>query len=82
MPEFSWGEYFFYADFHQNDIGTDLTDFFPWNDIFLIRSQKSAEAKRSWHHDGTDAAGFWIQNQVTDSSQPFAVAAVYDIFFF
>ena len=77
MPEFSWGEYFFYADF-----GTDLTDFFPWNDIFLIWSQKSAEAKRSWHHDGTDAAVFWIQNQVTDSSQPFAVAAGYDIFFF
>lgn len=80
-PEFSRSEHFLGTDFHQDDIRADLADLFPWDDIFLIRTDETAEPEWSWYHDSADTTVFGIQNQVADPSQPFAVTAVNHIFF-
>lgn len=82
MPDFSCREDFFFTDFYKDYIGTNLTDLIPGNDKFLIRSQKSAKTKGSGNDDRADASLLFIEDQVVDFSETFAVTTVDHIFFF
>ena len=81
FPYFSWHQNFFLADFHQNDIRSDLADAFPGNDVFLIRTEKSEQTEWTGNDDGPDTAVFFVEHQIIDPAKPAAVAAVDDVFF-
>ncbi len=70
------------ADFHEDDIRSDLTDPLPGDDVLLIRSQNPQKPAGPGNDDSSDAAFAFVEDQVAHSSQPFAVAAVDYVFFF
>lgn len=73
---------FFRADLNQYDVRSNLTDFIPWDDIFLFGSKQAYKAAWTRDDDGADTAGLFIKNQVTYLSKTPAVAPVDHIFFF
>lgn len=73
---------FFGADFHQYDVRSDLAYFIPWDHIFLIRPQQTAESKWSGYDNGADTAAVFLKNQIADFAESFAVASVDHIFGF
>ena len=79
---FSGTEHILLTYFHQDDVGADLADFVPGDDVFLIRSEQAAEPKRPWDNQGTDTSLSLVQNQIAYFSQALAVAAVDNVFFF
>jgi hypothetical protein len=78
----TWQKDFFFIDFHKDYIRSDLTDSVPWDDIFLIRPEQIAKLKRAGNDNGTDTPFAFIEDQVADTPQFFAVASVDHIFFF
>lgn len=82
MPDFSLTENIFCADIYQYNVRTDLTDLIPGNDVFLIRSEKSAETEGAGNDDGADPSAAFVENEIADPSKFFAVAPVDHIFLF
>lgn len=74
-------QHLFLTDFHKDGVRSDLADFIPGNDKFLVRTKKAAETKRAGNHDGTDASLAFVKNQVVDPAQTPAVASVDDVLF-
>lgn len=71
---------FFFFNFNQNDIRTDLTYTFPWNDVFRVPPKKRADAGRAGDDQSGDTTGAGVNIHITDTSEGSAGTGVNDFF--
>ncbi len=71
---------FFFREFHQDDISSDLTDAAPWDDKFTFPSPETAESARSGNDQCCDLSASFIKFQIDRTAKTSAGADIYDLF--
>ena len=63
---------FFFFNLDHDDIGTDLADTFPGNDIFIITSEQAADSSGAWKYKGGELTAFAVKFRINGTSEPAA----------
>ena len=71
---------FFFFNLDQDDIGTDLADTFPGNDIFIITSEQAAESSGAWKYKGGELTAFAVKFRINGTSETATGTGVDDFF--
>lgn len=73
---------FFFLNFYQNNIVSNLADTFPGNDKFTFSSRKKAEFPRTGNDQRSDASGVAVEFDVCRTAKTPACAGVDNFFLF
>ena len=73
---------FFLLDFYEDNVITNLADTVPWNDIFIVVTEETAEFTGTRDDQGIDAPCGTVKFQIDGTAEAFAGAGIYDFFLF
>ena len=71
---------FFLLDFYEDNVITNLTDTVPWNDIFIVVTEETAEFTGTRDNQGIDASCGTVKFQVNGTTEAFAGTGINDFF--
>ena len=70
----SWDPAVFWVGIHQHNVGSDLFDTAPGNDVIFPPPGDPQQAAGSGHHDGTDLSSGDLDLDIRDKPQTLSVA--------
>lgn len=73
-------EEFFFLDFHQDNVISDLADTFPGNDKFAFPAEKPEEAAGTGNDQGCETVGLAVKFHIYGTAQAAAGTDVDDFF--
>ncbi len=71
---------FFFREFHQDDISSDLTDAAPGDDKFTFPSPETAESAGAGNDQCCDLSASFIKFKIDRTAKTPAGADIYDFF--
>ena len=71
---------FFFFDFNQDNILTDLADTVPWNDIFIFFAPETAEFAGHGDYHCLNFSGSTVEFKINGAAQAFAGTGIDDLF--
>lgn len=75
-------ETFFFVNFYKNNIITDLADFVPWNNIFIVSPEKAAQFPGTGDNKCCESTGFAVEFNIDRAAQTTAGGSIDDFFLF
>lgn len=75
-------ETFFFLNFYQNDVISDLADAFPGDNILIFPTEKAAESARSGNNQSSETSGFAVKFYIRRASEAAAGTGIDDFFLF
>ena len=69
-----------FFQFHQNDFIANLADTVPWNDIFIVVTEETAEFTGTRDDQRIDAPCGTVKFQIDGTAEAFAGAGINDFF--
>ena len=71
---------FFFFDFDEDDIITNLADTVPGNNVFIFASEKTAEFTGARNNQGINASCGTVKFQINGTTEAFAGTGINDFF--
>lgn len=71
---------FFLLDFYEDNVITNLADTVPWNDIFIVVTEETAEFTGTRDDQGIYAPCGTVEFQIDGTAEAFAGAGINDFF--
>ena len=71
---------FFLLDFYEDNVITNLADTVPWNDIFIVVTEETAEFTRTRDDQGIYTPCGTVKFQIDGTAEAFAGTGINDFF--